>query len=359
MKLLLLSRYSRLGASSRLRTLQYVPSLTAAGFDVEVAPFFDDDYLERLYLGERPRLETARYFAGRLRQLLSSRKADLLWVEKEAFPWLPWPIESAILPNSVPLVSDYDDAVFHRYDQHRSAFVRSLLAGKIDSVMASSQLVLAGNSYLADRAQVSGASKVEIVPTVIDTEAYSTVKKPDSDGYQRVGWIGTPVTWNSFAQPYFGIFSSILEKCHAKFRAVGAGLKPSTNGNLEIVPWVEAEEVTMIQSMEIGVMPLPDTPWARGKCGYKLIQYMGCGLPVVASPVGVNREIVEHGVNGFLAETDVEWIAALQTLLGDSDLRRRMGAEGRKKVEQEYSLQVHGPRVAKMLFEVARSGRRK
>ena len=103
-------------------------------------------------------------------------------------------------------------------------------------------------------------------------------------------------------------------------------------------------------------MPLPETPWARGKCGYKLIQYMACGLPVVASPVGVNRRIVEHGVNGFLAETEDEWRKAIETLLHDPDLRRRMGLAGRAKVEREYSLEVWGPRVAKLLREVADAG---
>jgi len=104
--------------------------------------------------------------------------------------------------------------------------------------------------------------------------------------------------------------------------------------------------------MDVGIMPLTDTPWARGKCGYKLIQYMACGLPVIASPVGVNAEIVEHGVNGFLASTENEWRAALGVLLGDSSLRQRMGAEGRRKVEREYSLAVWGPKVAAMLQSV-------
>ena len=113
-----------------------------------------------------------------------------------------------------------------------------------------------------------------------------------------------------------------------------------------------------IQTMDIGVMPLPDTAWARGKCGYKLIQYMACGLPVVASPVGVNKEIVEHGVNGFIAESDEEWRSAIETLLSDADLRRRMGAAGRKKVEDSYSLQVWGPRVAQMLRRVADESRK-
>ena len=135
-------------------------------------------------------------------------------------------------------------------------------------------------------------------------------------------------------------------------------MQPATSGTLEILPWTEETEVSLIQSMDIGVMPLHNTDWARGKCGYKLIQYMACGLPVVASPVGVNKDIVEHGVNGLLAETDAEWRSAIKTLLADAELRRRMGAAGCRKVEEYYSLQIWGPRVAQMLRGVADEGRR-
>lgn len=133
------------------------------------------------------------------------------------------------------------------------------------------------------------------------------------------------------------------------------GYGPSLLDNL---PWAEESEVARIHEMDIGIIPLTDTPWARGKCGYKLIQYMACGIPVIASPVGVNAEIVDHGVNGFLASSDVEWAEALQTLLRDPALRIRMGEAGRRKVERDYSLQVWGPRVAELLHQVAQQGKR-
>jgi glycosyltransferase involved in cell wall biosynthesis len=141
---------------------------------------------------------------------------------------------------------------------------------------------------------------------------------------------------------------------NARISAVGAGRAAKPHQFLDILPWSEETEAASIQAMDIGIMPLTDTPWARGKCGYKLIQYMACGLPVIASPVGVNTEIVEHGVNGFLATTDADWREALVMLLRDPDLRNRMGAAGRRKVEEQYSLQVWGPRVADMLSKVAR-----
>lgn len=152
--------------------------------------------------------------------------------------------------------------------------------------------------------------------------------------------------------PLLPLLQEMARTHGALIRAVGTG--PGADMDLlERLPWAEETEGRLIQSMDIGIMPLDDTPWSRGKCGYKLIQYMACGLPVVASPVGVNSEIVEDGVTGFLASSDAEWRDAISRLLADADLRRRMGEAGRKRMEELYSLQVWGPRVAEMLRQVA------
>ena len=344
----ILSRYTRLGASSRLRTMQYRPWLEQDGWTVEHLSFFDDAYLERVYRQDRKGSGIARYYRKRLADLRRTPKPDLIWLEYEAFPWLPWFLESALLPKNVGIVSDYDDAIFHRYDQHPRAVIRALLGPKIDYVMAYSRLVTAGNTYLAQRAQAAGAARVEIVPTVVDLNLYH-LRKGSAASSLRVGWIGTPHTWETLASSIYETLLPELAAQGAMFRAVGAALKERTEKRLELVPWSEGDEVHLIQGMDIGVMPMPDTPWTRGKCGYKLIQYMACGLPVVAAPVGVNTKIVEHGVNGFLAETDAEWQSSIGKLLQDSKLRQRMGAAGRKKVEAEYSLQVWAPRVSDML----------
>lgn len=352
MKILLLSRYTRLGASSRLRTAQYLPFLADAGFDVEIASFFDDAYLHSLYSGRKQRGTVISHTLRRVRDMRKRPRPDVIWLEKEALPWMPWLIEHALWPRGVPTVSDYDDAIFHRYDQDGRALVRTLLGQKIGGVMAASAMVMAGNPYLAAYARQAGAKQIEVVPTVVDLDAYTTAALPVPGAEPCVGWIGTPQTWSTLAHPIHAQIDPTLLRLGARFRAVGAGLETQVHGTLEIMPWSEATEVALIQSMDIGLMPLPDTPWTRGKCGYKLIQYMACGVPVIASPVGVNRDIVEHGVNGFLAETDADWRAAIETLLGDAELRRRMGAAGRKKVEDQYSLQTWGPRVAEMLRSV-------
>ena len=162
MKILLLSRYSRLGASSRLRSYQYLPYLKTHGIDVDVAPLLENDYLKNLYAGRRKDLRgIIRAYIRRLGLLINSNSFDLLWVEKEILPWLPAWAEAILAHLGIPYVVDYDDAIFHRYDMHPKAIIRSLLGGKIDTVMSRAALVIVGNKYLADRARKAGARRVE------------------------------------------------------------------------------------------------------------------------------------------------------------------------------------------------------
>ncbi|WP_370402018.1 glycosyltransferase family 4 protein [Sulfitobacter sp. JB4-11] len=350
LQLLHLPRYSRRGASSRLRTFQYVDAVEAAEIKLRTSAFFDDKYLERIYTSGQSRRTFLKFLRARTKALRKTPKPQAIWLEKEAFPWLPWSFERRMLPRNVPVISDYDDAVFHRYDGHRRAIVRMLLGNKIDRVMANSTLVVAGNAYLAERARRAGAKWVEVVPTVVDLKKYKVDRqRPEADRDLTVGWIGTPETWGSFAVHLFDDLAGAPFDDVVTLRAVGASLTPQMRGQIALVPWVEAKEVREIQQFDIGVMPLPDTPWARGKCGYKLIQYMACGIPVIASPVGVNTEIVEHGVNGFLARSEAEWIDAIETLKNDVALRHRMGDAGREKVEKHYSLQVWAPKLVEMI----------
>ena len=331
----------------------YKPYLQRGGLEPSYLAYFEDDYLLHLYAGAPTGRIALRALGRRLRDLRRVAGSDLLWIEKEALPWLPWVIERQALPKGVPFAVDYDDAVFHRYDRHRYAAVRAVLGNKLDRLMAAATLVTAGNAYLAERATQAGARWVEIVPTVVDTDLYRAKTAMGESGPSRIGWIGSPSTWAEYMLPMMPMLTEVARRAGARIMAVGAGREAGVHPLLENRPWSEDREVADILDMDLGLMPLMDTPWARGKCGYKLIQYMACGLPVIASPVGVNREIVQHGVNGFLAETDSEWRAALSTLLGDPALRLKMGQAGRKMVEDRYSLQVWGPRVAEMLARAA------
>lgn len=354
--ILVLTRYGRLGASSRLRFLQYLPALEQAGIRFTVQALIDDRMLSSKYADGRYRLpQLFRAYGARILQLFRGRHFDLLWIEKEALPFIPACLERALLWRK-PYVLDYDDAIFHNYDQHPNRCVRWLWARRVDGLMRRARLVVAGNEYLAARARQAGAAKVEIVPTVIDLDRYPKPNGSESQSATpRIVWIGSPAT-----VPFLARLSESLRalaRQHDFILRVVGGKLGLPGVNVECIEWAETSEVARIAESDIGIMPLRDTLWERGKCGYKLIQYMACGLPVVASPVGVNGEIVRDGSNGFLAQSDEEWTLHLARLLGDPELRFRMGAVGRQRVEAEYCVQVTASRYASLLSCAAQVSR--
>lgn len=305
-------------------------------------------------------LQLVRAYLARLRAMLHRGEFDVLWIEKEALPWLPLWLESWLL-RGVPYVLDYDDAIFHSYDLHSRPWVRRIYGRRLDGLMAGAALVVGGNNYLAQRAREAGTRRVEMLPTVIDLLRYPISDTATSEVNSRgseslcIVWIGSPTTAH-YLQLLSEPLRLLAEKISFTLRVIGGGQVSLPGVKVESVVWTEATEVASIQSGDVGVMPLLDSPWERGKCGYKLIQYMACSLPVVASAVGVNSEIVEHGTNGFLASTSDEWVVALEKLLRNADLRRRMGQDGRRRVEKYYCSQQTAPRLVALLLSVAESG---
>ena len=211
---------------------------------------------------------------------------------------------------------------------------------------------MVGNEYLGFHARSAGAKRVELLPTVVDAYRYICAEKGNAAPV-TIGWIGQPSTARYLAA-IAPAFQKMISSHSARVVAIGPNPSQLQELPIEVKPWSEASEVAEIQQFDIGIMPLSDTPWERGKCGYKLIQYMACGKPVVASPVGVNSEIVHHGVNGYLAKTESEWCVALDELCRDAVLRKRMGAEGRTIMEQKYSLQIMAPKLAALFSSVVK-----
>ena len=348
---LLLTRYERLGASSRVRFLQFLPELERQGFDFDVQPLLDNDYVRSLYGG--PPIGARRLFMAYLRRfrvLARRMRYDVVWLEKEALPWLPAWVEIARL-QGLPYVVDYDDAWFHRYQNH---WLSPLLGHKIDAVMRVAWTVVAGNDFLARHARQAGARHVEIVPSAIDTARYRDLPPaPGGDApvgdSMVVGWIGIPLNAH-----YLNIAVPALRAVEGVTLHVIGGVAPAElEGIAQNLPWTEDSEVARIAAFDVGIMPLHDTPWERGKCAYKLLQVMAAGKPVIASPVGANRQVVQHGVNGFLADSPGEWADALRRLAADPELRRRMGEEARRTVETQYSIAVVAPKLAAILRDAA------
>ncbi len=354
LRILFLPRYARVAASSRHRFHNYFPLLERAGFECDASALFDERYWEKKNrTGKTPPIDALRGYGRRLAVLAHARRYDLVVLHCEALPYLPAFWERALVRQGVPYVLDFDDAIFHNYDQHPVRAVRFLLGRKFRRVLEGAVAVIAGNRYLADYAG-GVARRVEVLPTVVDLDVYRPVRSRLNRAEVVVGWIGSPST-----APYLaGIAEALADfqrRSGGRVVLVGSGPVRLPDVTLEERPWSEAAEVTDIGDFDIGVMPLPDTPWARGKSGFKLIQYMALGIPVVASPVGANLDIVEQGVNGFLAAGKEDWVEALDRLAGDAALRQRMGAAGRQRVEERYCLQVTAPWLAEILRSSARA----
>ena len=346
MRVAAFTKYDREAASTRQRLLQYGPSLERAGFRIEHHPLLGDAYVRGLVRGRRPApFATARAYARRLGQVLAAREYDLIWVYAELFPWLPAAFEKLVLRAGKPIIYDMDDAFFVPYEG------KPLLDGKLEPLLRAAAACTCGNEYLRTYA-AKFCQQSMVVPTVVDTSLYRP-RRNTSDP-TTIGWIGSPSTWCN-VRPLLDVLRQLCAEHGARFRAIGAGIQAEHDRfpGLDLIDWSEATEVAEVQRMDIGIMPLLDRPFERGKSGYKLVQYMACGLPVVASPVGVNAQIVTDGDNGYLASSAEEWRAALTRLLVDRGLRERMGKAGRSRAEQSYSLASQAPRLVALFESVA------
>ena len=216
---------------------------------------------------------------------------------------------------------------------------------------------MCGNGYLAARARNAGAPWVEILPSTIDFEKYRTLPAPQqpvisADNPLRIVWIGSPST-----SKYLEIIRPVLEQLTSRYplelRVIGAEARQWPGVQSVHIPWASDTEARELNQSHLGIMPLEDTPWEQGKCGFKLIQYMAAGLPVIGSRVGMNIDIVQSGVHGFLVSGPEEWTQSIETLAASPELRSRMGAAGRKAAESTYSIAAVGPQLVQLLKQAA------
>ncbi len=351
MRMLAFMKYGSQAASARQRLMQYAPYLADHGIEIEYLPLLGNDHMRRVAAGKGRALgQTLAAYARRLLSVLTRRDFDVLWVQYELFPYLPGAFERLVGLSGKPVVVDYDDAIFHMYDEHRASAVRRALATKLAPLLTRADTVICGNAYIQAYA-TRYCPRTPIIPTVVDTNVFKPRESARPDGPVVVGWIGSPSTWG-FVEPLLPRLLPVLEREGAIMRVVGAGPRAKGLPGVEARDWAEATEIADLQSMDIGIMPAQDDPWQRGKCGYKLIQYMACGLPVVGSPVGVNSDIVTPEV-GLLARTPDAWEEALARLIGDASLRREMGVKGRARAEAHYSLHAQQPRLLEVLRALA------
>lgn len=350
MRILALTKYDARAASTRQRLLQFIPYLESHGVHIEVAPLLSDEYLTTFANGGQSGLSSmVRAYFHRLRAILRIRSFDAVWVQYETFPYLPSVFERIVALFGRPIICDYDDAIFHQYNASKNLLVRAILGTKLAPLLRRASLCICGNVYIQKYVNQYCPNTV-VIPTIVDTDLYQPLTQ-NPEVSLTVGWIGSPSTW-SYVEPLLHEILPCIAEAGAKFRAVGAGPRALGLPGVEAIDWTEESEVSEVQSFDIGIMPLPDEQWARGKCGYKLIQYMACGIPVIASPVGVNVDIVADGENGFLAQNPHDWRTALNQLLADSPLRQKLGKNGRQRVVDRYSLHSQQRRLLAALSQL-------
>jgi len=313
-------------ASTRYRALNYFPALRARGWK----PI-------HITAGSSP--------LARWRILRRARQAEVVVVLRRMF--------TGVFPRllglcSRHLVFDLDDAIFCRSDGSPSKQRRK----RFQKMLRHCEQVWAGNTYLAGQASRYNRQVITL-PTALAPEKYFLQAEAPRDVVDLV-WIGSSAT-----RRYLESAISFLEEAAAEASGrmrlkivADFGLKPQKLETLAL-PWSEETEARDLASSHIGIAPMPDDSWTKGKCGLKILQYMAAGLPVISSPAGVNRDIVEHGGNGYLAETPEEWRSAIQTLASDRQLRPKMGAAGRERVLAHYCVDAVFERMAAALEELA------
>jgi glycosyltransferase involved in cell wall biosynthesis len=346
----------------RFRFEQYLESLRQRGIQCDYSWALDGDDAKVLYSpGKVPRkaLLTARLFLKRWLETFSLGRYDLVFVQREAM-FVGGPIlELASKKHGARLVFDFDDAIWladmSAFNQ-RFRWLKS--PGKIPRVLAAADLVLAGNAFLAQYARGFSQS-VQIVPTTIDTDSYQPRTRAPDGGPVCIGWSGSFSTIRDFR-----LALPVLRRLRARFgervrfQVIGDGSFRDEELGIVGQPWNADSEVADLQQIDIGLMPLPDNEWSRGKCGLKGLQYMALGLPTLMSPVGVNAEIITDGKDGFLPRSDEEWERALSALIESPALRAEIGAAGRQRVIQDYSVAAWRDRYCDLLTGLASSAAR-
>jgi glycosyltransferase involved in cell wall biosynthesis len=252
-------------------------------------------------------------------------------------------------------VFDFDDAIFLPSVSDANKLIAVLKQpGKVATIIRHADHVIAGNDYLATYARRFNDA-VTTIPTCVDTTKFMPSSSAGGGNGTRaaaapvIGWIGSPTT-ASYIRGLIPVLRRVNERHPFLLRVSGTGDAFDVPGvPTESVPWALDREVDLFRGCDVGVYPLNDDEWSKGKCGFKAIEFMACGVPVVAAGVGVNREIIQDGVNGFLASSEDEWVDKVGRLLADRELRCRFADAGRRTVEQRYSLLVNAPKVAAVL----------
>ena len=353
MKLVFFTRHQRLGASTRYRSVQFFDLLRKQGHEVVQCHLFSDRYLECRSQGQRPIIEILRCYFSRLRDaLFAAWAADVVIIEKELFPFLPAFTDRLVLTKKATVVYDFDDAIWHAYEARKLGPFGVPYSNKIAKIVKRCDHVIAGSHYLQTQLQIWHPGTVSHIPTTVPGRRY-TGQGLETKKTTDIVWIGSMST-GKHVMALFPVLKKLNEQYGARTRLIGFS-RSLINGPvphfIDIVEWSQDTEIPMMASARVGIMPLPDEPFERGKCGFKLVQYMGIGLPTVASPIGENKHIIVDGETGLLANNEGEWYKQLSDLLTNSDQASRMAVAGHKRYQTSYCTEIAANKLGGILTD--------
>ena len=358
--LILLPYLPQTAPGQRFRIEQWARVLERSGVHVRLMSF-ESKWLHAVRFAKGRHVEKACAVLSCMLQQLARiatlrREWDVVFLFRELLPVGPPLLEALLVRKGMPVVYDFDDAIFLPNVSEANRRLGWLKQPqKASAICRMSTHVTVGNRYLQAYA-LRYTPQVSVVPTTIDTEWYTMKDGVAMRGRPILGWSGS-LTTGQHLRTILPALQRLRWRYDFRLKVIGGELEAVPGLEIECQPWRNETEVADLQSFDIGMMPLPDDPWSHGKCGLKALQYMAVGVPTVASPIGVNAEIIQDGTNGFLATTEQEWVEKLSRLLSDEPLRTTFAVEGRKTVEERYSAAVHAPRLLSILERIRQRAR--
>jgi hypothetical protein len=337
MKILFLPKYNELGPSSRYRIYQYLDSYEKAGIKVAVAPLFGSRFFTNdkiIKIGY-----TLYYYFRRVFKLLQVYKYDLIYIEYELFPYFPSIFEKLFRVLNVKYIVDYDDAIFHNYNTSTNFFIKLLLSNKIDTVIKNANHVVSGSPYLTHYIRRINPNCTEI-PTSVSKKKYAQKTKSETNAVFTIGWIGSRTTSVNVLQ-LIPAFEELGKKLEFQLNLIGFDRNESSklgHLNVNFINWNAETETEEINKFDVGIMPLDNTPFNQGKCGFKLVQYMGCSLPTIATPLEANVKINRNKKN-LHAITNEDWVSAFEKVYNNQDYFREVGLENYDDFTKYYTVE--------------------
>lgn len=352
MNVLFIVPYPTQGPSNRFRVEQYFPYLKHNNIDYSISSLQSETLYRILYKKGHYTSKSYHLICGvwrRLLDLFSSNRYDIVFIHREAFPIGNMIIERLFNKLNGNIIYDFDDSIF--LPRGNNIFFKFIKRStNIEKIIRLSRHVIAGNDYLKNYA-LQFNKNVTVIPTSIDTQVYKPPQNKTITDKVIIGWIGSRTTIK-YLKILRGVFKKLLSTFkNIEMKIIGGEYK-TQDPRITNQRWSLETELSDLQSFDIGIMPMYDNEWAKGKCAFKIIQYMAVGIPAIASSVGMNVEVIQNGVNGFLISSEEEWFEKLSILIENPELRQKLGKAGKNTVEQRYSLMVNAPKFIEVLKSV-------